>query len=358
MWAHTPSNRAAREYATPSRGGSLFGAEEGTWQRTHGYTVGRFVVEGAKRRAEVWTRQGWRDGHGWKFGPSDELSGRWKLGIELTDRAVVPGALDRPTEVRWAEDLGSVAPVEDLGQWATSPEELDGSNGRSRWLVLSASLPVERAGCQMTEAERKIARSGRPDAVRAFVVALARTLRASDTGLIFGGHPSITALLAPIVMEGQAGEPWLRLVQDDRYWDRFIEEVGVIVHSPEVEGLCLEAPHGVDGLKHLRSVMVGLDGVVGAVFVGGLEGIRQEFEVFGKRHPSLPRLAVGLGGGMAAELLLDRSEATEDGSDETISVVASGAVHGEGAVVPHGRLWHSVDSAVEAVVERFEVKAT
>ncbi|HMV66800.1 MAG TPA: metallophosphoesterase, partial [Myxococcota bacterium] len=283
------------------QGRSLFGAEEGAHPRAHGYTVGRFVVDRTERakRVELWSRQGWYDGHGWRFGPMDERWGRWRLVIDLgaaTDRApkatptpeirrAAPGAYERPT--------GGWTRVCDGAQVGDVVAGL----GTKRWLLLSAGVPPATLSSDRMEGDGPYLRTARREVTEAFVRALARRVAATaDLGLLFGGQPAVTQAMAPDVLASRRAD-WVVLVQDEFYWFNLVEDVGVIAKSPAVVPLLLETAGQGHRLHDLRDAMARVPGLVGAVFVGGLSGVIDEFRRVGERRPEVPRLAVGLGGG-------------------------------------------------------------
>ena len=328
------------------QGRSLFGAEEDGSPRLHGYTVGRFLREKkGDKQAEIWNRPGWRDHHGWRFGPGREDWGRWRLRIDLGASRLAASPPQPETLRPWPRELGSLKHPPAKEVWIEANDTAALVAGlpaarRSRWLLLSASVPRVPDDHLRREREWPWVESARPEAILAFVAALAERLRHSDTGLIFGGHPSITRRLAPLALRKPCEETWLLLMQAERFWDTFIEDVGVIVQAEGALGVRVPVPaDGSDNLERMRELMVQLPELAGSVFIGGMSGIQKEFELVGALRPALPRVAVGLGGGRAAGLLIE--DATRD--------AATG-----GVAIP-GKLWFTPQTAVEAVVEACSV---
>ncbi len=340
-------------------GRSLFGAEEDGSPRLHGYTVGRFVLsapKGAERskRVELWTRQGWRDSHGWRFGPSDERWGRWRLIIDLGETALLARA-NTPSPVL-KPGLGSLdETAKRSGPWVIieRTEEvsaaLDGDADR-RWILLSANIPVAPTEPDRREAERAYLESARPDAIRAFVVELARRVAAVDSGfgIIFGGHPTITQALAPLALAASGGGRWLTLVQDEHFWFNLVEEVGVVAHAASVRPFLIKTGGAGPELPKLRGAMLTPTQLAAAVFVGGLKGVSDEFALARARRPEVPCFAVGLGGGAAASLLLNPG--TE------LSALGATPANDQALVKTPARLWHTPKDAVSAIFESIPSK--
>lgn len=335
-------------------GRSLFGAEEDGEPRLHGYTLGRFVVgdSGAappSKRVELWTRQGWRDGHGWRFGPMDERWGHWRVVIDLGE-TVSANKSETPPPA-FVPELGVVeAAAKTSGPWRIidSPDQvgaaLDAATGR-RWLLLSASIPVAPDDPGRRTKERAHWQSGRPEAIRAFITELARQVfdRSPDLGIIFGGHPSATQILAPLALSAAGRGKWLALVQDEHYWHRFVEDVGVVVHAASIQPFLIKTSGAGPNLDALRAALLSPKNLAAAVFIGGLSGILEEHHQTRTHRPDVPCFAVGLGGGAAAQLLLDSST-----MHEALGATAPGSPD---LIQNPAQLCHTPELAVKAILD-------
>lgn len=156
-------------------------------------------------------------------------------------------------------------------------------------VFLSASLPK--------------ALQGTPRALdlQGFLVAFVRGLLAAGGRLIFGGHPSVTPLVQRVASDFGAGR--IELFQLERFRPHAPPEV----HREEF------VVHWIDSEQFapMREQMV--DEARAGVFVGGLTrdenpiggvpGIRDEYERFLKRHPEGPAYLLGLLDGEAAVLI-------------------------------------------------------
>ena len=323
-------------------GRSLFGAEEDGHPRMHGYGIGRFMVEEegdeVRRRVEFWTRTGWSDGQGWRFGSDREESGRWRVVLEL-GKGRARGERGDSAAPRLVKGLGDAA-GEGLSRWREiralgDVEAIEALRAR-RWIFLSAGLPAPPDDPERRAEEREFVETARPEAIVEFVQALVARACEAGMGVVFGGHPEITTALAPQILThlrrqgaGAGAEPSLALFQSEVFWTQIPSAATVLAALEGV--LALRTPSEL-GLEGMRERMLAVPGLIGGVFVGGLSGIQREFERFAAARPELPRIAVGVGGGAAASLLLKPGSAA-------------------GGISPEGQLWYAPATAVKAIFE-------
>lgn len=343
-------------------GRSLFGAEEEGFPRLHGYGIGRFQLHGRgkapTRRVEYWARHGWPSEHGYRFDTGGSHAGDWRLQIDFPGRRL-PASQDTATRTLPAR-LGRLD-HESRTLWRDVKKPIDlqrhlhtltrdtrrPSTQPTRWLFLSASVPDTTRTVERVVAEKDYILGSRREEILRFVVHLAHvvTSQRPDLGILFGGHPSITAALAPVVLESPSKRPWLVLVQDASYWPDLIEEVGVLAADSRVVP-CLVHTEGLardPKLELMRTTMLKPSRLSACVFVGGMSGVMDEFRLAGKLRPKVPRFCVGLGGGAAATLLVKEETAAA-------ALGATSSSKGRPLVSNASSLWHSPKSAVEAIL--------
>lgn len=165
-------------------------------------------------------------------------------------------------------------------------------------IFLSASIPVPgRRGYRTADPLLIHA------AVRAFL-----TLALGRRRIVWGGHPSITPMVEAACRNfGLEYFDCVSLYQS-RYY-----ETDFPVNNDQFDNLTL-VPAGADALQSLaklRHTMFQENSFVAALFIGGMEGIREEFDLLKRIQPDVTRLALYSPGGVAAEL------ATELGDDPT-----------------------------------------
>ena len=166
-----------------------------------------------------------------------------------------------------------------------------------RHVFLSAGFPSGDRG----EAVRPFDASAIADAVTAVV----RSVLSVDGKLLFGGHTTITPLVLMIAMEHHARDS-VDVFQSRWFDDKITPEtrrladsgLGTIHLTPKCDDMA-------DSLLTMRMWMFRFDRPVGAVFVGGMDGIVEEHELVGKMLPGIPRIPIKGPGGAAARLPVD-----------------------------------------------------
>ena len=159
-------------------------------------------------------------------------------------------------------------------------------------LFLSASIPLPgRDPKYMATADTIAIR----DAIKALVGA------ALDQGtIVFGGHPAITPLIA-LLLRGMPIETRRRVVlyQSAFYEKDFIDETNEFIDLRLVP-----ARNGDKKASEefMRKRMIESHKFDAAIFIGGMEGIWDEYRLFQASHPDALCLPIGSTGAAALEL--------------------------------------------------------
>jgi hypothetical protein len=158
-------------------------------------------------------------------------------------------------------------------------------------IFLSASVPTIGRGNYYETADPFLIQS----AVREFVtVALGRRL------VVWGGHPAITPMVWAVCEDlGVNFAKAVVLYQSKFFADIFPEEnerFGNVEYVDAVPG-DREA-----SLLRMRKAMLSRNDLAEAVFIGGMEGILAEYDMFAEFHPGGKVLAVAAAGGAARQL--------------------------------------------------------
>jgi hypothetical protein len=153
-------------------------------------------------------------------------------------------------------------------------------------IFLSASVPDPRRYPEFAETSNPVAITS---AVRALVhVTLGRRV------LVWGGHPAITPMIKVVAEEmGLEYGEWVKLYQSRYFEDQFPqdnEQFRNVVYTDNIE-------NNLDkSLRHMRERMFSENNFQAAVFVGGMAGIIDEFELFAQLQPGkdmIPVLSTG-----------------------------------------------------------------
>jgi hypothetical protein len=163
-------------------------------------------------------------------------------------------------------------------------------------VFLSASFPSGERGQRFKPYD--------PAAISAAVRALARAMLLADGRIVFGAHPTIT----PVVLLA-AGEFEVKgaidIYQSVYFADQIPDETLRLVE------LGYGALHMIDAdptgdlrlsLELMRRAMFTQQDLVAGIFVGGMEGIRDEYDLFAELRPDAARLPLTAPGGAAREL--------------------------------------------------------
>jgi len=159
-------------------------------------------------------------------------------------------------------------------------------------VFLSASIPLPDQNLRYSGTTDVIAIR---DSVRALVSVVIPTGK-----IVFGGHPAITPLIRLLV---RGMTPDVRqhviLYQSRLYEQRFPPEVA------EFEDVRFVDAVGTDeaaSLREMRRVMISSQQFDAGIFLGGMDGVEREFEIFREIHPNKPAFPIASTGAAAGIL--------------------------------------------------------
>ena len=164
-------------------------------------------------------------------------------------------------------------------------------------VFLSASIPTE-------DRSPKYFKTADLVAIRDAVRGLASTVLASGS-LVFGGHPAISPLILVVAQR-------LRAVKRVRIYQSEVFRSMVLPASVAFPNTVWTgaSDSGLEpSLLRMRTEMLRSTRFAAGVFIGGMEGVEQEFELFKRIHPHSPAFPVGSTGAAAARLLSKADEA-------------------------------------------------
>lgn len=144
------------------------------------------------------------------------------------------------------------------------------------------------------------------------VVASARAVLTAGGMLVTAAHPTIAPLLMYVAAERPAtdGPPQVIVYQSDLFGDvlpeptrRFGEDgISELRWTPAAEGEAPEPGRWHRSLRVMRHRMLSETDPAAAIFVGGMEGIADEFDIFQELFPGRPVYPIGRPGGEARAL--------------------------------------------------------
>jgi hypothetical protein len=163
-----------------------------------------------------------------------------------------------------------------------------------RSVFLSASIPLTDHAARYWQTTDIIAIR---DSVRALVSVVVPTGQ-----IVFGGHPAITPLIRLLVREMKIDVRQHVILYQSRFFEHnFPPEVAEFEDVRLVDAV---AGDEAASLKEMRRRMIGSHDFDAGVFLGGMEGVEREYEMFQLIHPDKPAFPIA-STGAAARLLFE-----------------------------------------------------
>lgn len=158
-------------------------------------------------------------------------------------------------------------------------------------IFLSASIPTR-------DRDRKFYDTADIIAIRDAVRALA-TVAIPKAELIWGGHPAITPLIRYVVQQMNADVKKHVTLYQSLFFEAVFPPDNFDFENIELIPKREDLPRSLDDMRH---AMIGNNDFKVGIFIGGMEGIRTEYELFKSYHPDALVLPVA-STGAAAKLL-------------------------------------------------------
>jgi len=163
-------------------------------------------------------------------------------------------------------------------------------------IFLSASVPDP-------ERDPKYYRTADVSAIRDAVRALV-TIVLPKARLVWGGHPAITPLVRVVAEDvGITGSDRVRLFQSNFFRNQmptsnasfeYVERVRAVRGDREAS------------LQRMRRRMIGSEVFAGGIFIGGMDGVETEYQIFRELQPTAKAFPIASTGGAA--LIIFRRE--------------------------------------------------
>lgn len=166
-------------------------------------------------------------------------------------------------------------------------------------IFLSASIPIQERNPKYYESADIIAIR---DAVRALA-----SVVIPQCNLIWGGHPAITPLIRYVMQKMDANLKEHVTIYQSEFFKAFFPNDNEFFEKIEI------TPKGKDrdsSLLDMRNAMLSNDFKVG-IFIGGMEGVEEEFTLFTEMHPDALVLPVA-STGAAAKMIYDKFKSKPD----------------------------------------------
>ena len=173
-------------------------------------------------------------------------------------------------------------------------------------IFLSASVPDPKRSPEFAETADTVA-------ITSAVSALAHVTLGRRI-LVWGGHPAITPMIWLVAESiGVDYGSWVRLYQSNHFSDQFPEDnerFRNVTYTEDIEN------DRNRSLLLMRQRMLSDYRFAAAVFIGGMDGILEEFEMFRQLQPDAVVVPVASTGGAAIELASRLPHVDEDLVDD------------------------------------------
>lgn len=169
-------------------------------------------------------------------------------------------------------------------------------------LFLSASVPLPGR-------DERYLKTADVLAIRDSVKALVTSVLDKGT-IVFGGHPAITPLIA-LLMRGMPAETKRHIIlfQSAFFQKDFLDENDEFIDVrfvPAVKG------DRAASLQRMRQEMIADGPYDAAIFIGGMEGIHEEYRAFHEAHPHAACYPIASTGAAALELYREIGQGRDD----------------------------------------------
>lgn len=162
------------------------------------------------------------------------------------------------------------------------------TNNEIKNIFLSASVPLP-------ERDEQYIKTADIIAIRDAVIALT-TVVLPNHRLIWGGHPSITPLIYYVMQRLNLNIQKHMTIYQSKYFENSFPE-----DNNKFENIVLTEIIQNDrekSLQHMRNKMIGDSEFSAGIFIGGMEGVEEEYDMFIEKHPKalvLPIASTGAG---------------------------------------------------------------
>lgn len=160
-------------------------------------------------------------------------------------------------------------------------------------IFLSASVPVPGRGDFFKDSDPFLIQN----AVREFAISALGRLR-----IVWGGHPAITPMMWSICEDLGVEYAQSVLLYQSAYFQGFFPDENT--RFPNVVVTADVHSDRDASLRAMREEMLSRPGLVGGVFIGGMEGVLEEHGILLRHHPDAVVLSIASTGGAAKILAL------------------------------------------------------
>ncbi|HRM31169.1 MAG TPA: hypothetical protein PLH48_11735 [Acinetobacter johnsonii] len=161
-------------------------------------------------------------------------------------------------------------------------------------IFLSASIPL-------ADRDPKYFETADNTAIRDAVIALARIVLPRGQ-LIWGGHPSITPLIAAVLKKLEVNVQEHVVLYQSNYFKDILPPENEYFEKVVRTDAMQDKDHS---LALMRKKMIEENDFCAAIFIGGMEGVEDEYNLFKKAHPDCPVFPIASSGAASKILYIE-----------------------------------------------------
>ena len=161
-------------------------------------------------------------------------------------------------------------------------------------VFLSASVPLPGR-------DERFLKSADVIAIREAIKGLVEVVVQRGT-LVFGGHPAITPMIALLLRSyGAEARKRVILYQSEYFLKKLPQEADEFI---DLRLIPAQARNRKRSLERMRKHMIEDTPFKAAVFIGGMEGVLDEYDLFKRRHPEAHLWPIASTGAAAREIFV------------------------------------------------------
>lgn len=165
-------------------------------------------------------------------------------------------------------------------------------------IFLSASIPSKGRDPKYMESVDIVA-------IRDAVIELVKVCIGNQIRIVWGGHPAITPLINEAIKLLFSDKEPLSLIQQyvHIYQSRFFEKCYPEDNTQFQNVFLIESkPDRSQSLFFMRKAMLKSENFIAGIFIGGMEGVEDEYEMFCTEYPNALRLPIASTGAAALHI--------------------------------------------------------
>lgn len=175
-------------------------------------------------------------------------------------------------------------------------------------IFLSASIPTK-------DRDKKYMESADIVAIRDAVIELVKVCLSNQIRIVWGGHPAITPLIYEAIKLLFPNKEPMSLIQQyvHIYQSRFFEQIFPLDNNQFQNIFLIDSEKDkAKSLYTMRKAMLASKDFIAGIFIGGMEGVEDEYKMFCSEYPNALRLPIASTGAAALHIYNSLNECFDE----------------------------------------------